>query len=185
MQARFGRDCEDRATEAWQRTASRLHFNRDFQINSQPLSACVTPEPSIGGRAWPNFLCTDQRWETPLVLWANTTLGLISFWWIGTRQQQGRVILTISKLPALTVLDPRRLTAMQLDRASDIFEEFRLRELLPANEAWRDETRQALDRAVLIDLLGITEEVLEPLALLRRQWCAEPSVHGGKKTAPV
>ena len=124
-------------------------------------------------------------YDTPLVLWANTTLGLISFWWIGTRQQQGRVILTISKLPALTVLDPRPLTAMQLGRADDIFHEFRHRELLPANEAWRDETRQALDRAVLIDLLGITEEVLEPLALLRRQWCAEPSVHGGKKTAPV
>ena len=176
--------CEDRATEAWKRTASRLHFNRDFQINSQPLAACLTPETSIGGRAWPNFLCTDQRWETPLVLWANTTLGLICFWWIGTRQQQGRAILTISKLPALTVLDPRRLTAMQLERAGDILEEFQLRELLPANEAWQDETRQALDRAVLIDLLGIAPEVLEPLALLRRQWCAEPSVHGGKKTAP-
>ena len=178
-------DCEDRATEAWHRTASRLHFNRDFRINSQPLAACVTPEPSIGGRAWPNFLCADQRWETPLILWANTTLGLICFWWIGSRQQQGRAMVTISKLPALTMLDPRRLTAMQLDRAGGIFEEFRLRELLPANEAWRDETRQALDRADLIDLLGITEEVLEPLSLLRRQWCAEPSVHGGKSTAPV
>ena len=177
--------CEDRAVEAWQRTASRLHFNLDFRINSQPLAACVTAEPSIGGRAWPNFLCADPRWETPLVLWANTTLGLIAFWWIGSRQQQGRAILTISKLPALTVLDPRSLTAAQLDRADEIFEEFRQRELLPANEAWRDETRQALDRAVLIDLLGIEEGVLEPLALLRRQWCSEPSVHGGKGTAPV
>ena len=177
--------CEERATDVWQRTASRLHFSLDFQINSQPLAACVTLEPSIGGRAWPNFLCTDRRWETPLVLWANTTLGLTSFWWIGSRQQQGRAVLTISKLPSLTVLDPRCLSVTQLDRADDIFEEFRHRELLPANEAWRDETRQALDRAVLIDLLGISEEVLEPLALLRRQWCAEPSVHGGKKTAPV
>ena len=177
--------CEDRATDVWQRTASRLHFTRDFRINSQPLAACLTPEPSIGGRAWPNFLCTDQRWETPLVLWANTTLGLICFWWIGSRQQLGRAAITLSKLPALTVLDPRSLSATQLDRADDIFEEFRLRELLPANEAWRDETRQALDRAVLIDLLGISEEALEPLALLRRQWCAEPSVHGGKGTAPV
>ena len=83
------------------------------------------------------------------------------------------------------MLDPRQLAEMQLDHADDIFDEFRHRELLPANEAWRDETRQALDRAVLIDLLGFTPEVLEPLALLRRQWCAEPSVHGGKKTAPV
>ena len=176
--------CADRATDAWQRTASRLHFNRDFRINSQPLAACLTPDLTIGGRAWPNFLCADHRWETSLVIWANTTVGLISFWWIGTRQQEGRASLTISKLPTLTVLDPRSLTATQLDRADKILEQFRDQSMLPANEAWRDETRQALDRAVLIDLLGFPEDVLEPLALLRRQWCAEPSVHGGKNTAP-
>ena len=170
--------------DAWQRTASRLHFNRDFRINSQPLAACLTPDLSIGGRAWPNFLCTDRGWEIPLVLWANSTLGLICFWWIGARQQQGRAILTISKLPALTVLDPRSLTAPQLDRADEIFGRFRDRSMLPANEAWRDEVRQALDRAVLVELLELPEDVLEPLALLRHQWCAEPSVHGGKSTAP-
>ena len=178
-------ECEDRAADAWERTASRLHFNRDFQINSQPLAACLTPDLSIGGRAWPNFLCADRRWETPLVLWANTTLGLIAFWWIGTRQQQGRATLTISKLSALTVLDPRSFTGTQLDRADEILEEFRDQEMLPANEAWQDGTRQTLDRAVLIDLLGLPEDVLEPLSLLRHQWCAEPSVHGGKDTAPV
>ena len=176
--------CDDRAAEVWEKTASRLHFNRDFQINSQPLTACMTPESSIGGRAWPSFLCTDTRWELPLALWANTSLGLIAFWWIGTRQQQGRAGLTISRLPALTVLNARRLSPVQLDRADTIFREFEGRALLPANEAWRDETRQALDRALLIDLLGLPEEILEPLALLRRQWCAEPTVHGGKSTRP-
>ena len=177
-------ECEARAGDAWQKTASRLHFNRDFRINSQSLAACVTPEPSIGGRAWPNFICRDLRWETPLVLWANTTLGLICFWWIGSRQHQGRAILTISKLPALAVLDPRELNADQLDRADGIFDAFRDEEFLPANDAWRDEVRQALDHAVLVELLGLPEDILEPLALLRRQWCAEPSVHGGKRTRP-
>ena len=108
----------------------------------------------------------------------------VSFWWIGTRQQQGRAILTISKLPALTVLNPRSLTAQQLDRADEILERFRDRTMLPTNEAWRDDVRQALDRAVLVELLELPEDVLEPLALLRHQWCAEPSVHGGKSTAP-
>ena len=176
--------CEDRAVEAWHKTASRLHFNRDFRINSQPLAACMTAERSIGGRAWPNFLCADERWEYPLALWANTTLGLIAFWWIGTRQQQGRAVLTISRLPALTVLDTRVLSEAQLERAETIFGEFSCRELLPANEAWRDSVRQALDRAVLIDLLELADDIIEPLELLRRQWCAEPSVHGGKNTAP-
>ena len=176
--------CDERADDVWRKTVSSLHFSLDFRINSQPLAACMTPEPSIGGRAWPNFLCSDERWQIPLVLWANTTLGLIAFWWIGTRQQQGRAVLTISKLPALTVLDARRLSDEQLDRAGQIFGEFEGRRLLPANEAWRDDMRQALDRAVLIDLLQLPQDTLDPLALLRRQWCAEPSVHGGKNTAP-
>ena len=175
---------DGQATEVWQNTASRLHLNRDFRMTSQALAACLTPDLSIGGRAWPNFLCREKRWETAIACWANTTLGLICFWWIGSRQHQGRPSLTITRLPELTVLDPRGLTTTQLDCADDIFAQFRDRAMRPANEAWHDETRQALDRAVLVDLLGVPEEVIGLLDLLRMQWCSEPSVHGGKSTAP-
>ena len=92
--------------------------------------------------------------------------------------------LTISRLPSLLTLDVRQMDTARLARAQAIFDEFAEREFLPANEAWRDETRQALDRAVLIDILGLPETVLEPLAVLREQWCAEPTVHGGKGTRP-
>ena len=87
--------CDDRAVSVWNRTASRLHFNRDFRINSQSLTACLTPTKAIGGRAWPNFIPEQDEWTLPLVLWSNTTLGLLAFWWVGTRQQQGRACLTI------------------------------------------------------------------------------------------
>ena len=174
--------CDDRAVSVWKRTASRLHFNRDFRINSQSLTACLTPNKAIGGTAWPNFILDQEEWTLPLVLWSNTTLGLLAFWWVGTRQQQGRARLTISQLPRLTVLDPRSLSEDQLAQAEAIFEQFRGKEFLPANEAYRDDARQALDRAVLVDLLHLPEGILEPLGILRDQWCAEPSVHGGKKT---
>lgn len=174
--------CDAHAIEVWNATASQLHFNLGFRINSQSLAACVTPQKTLGGRAWPNFIPEKDEWTFPLVLWANTTLGLIAFWWIGARQQQGRANLTISQLPNLTVLDPRTLSPNQIIQAEDIFAAFRDRPFLPANEAYRDNTRQALDRAVLVDLLHFPEDALEPLAILRDQWCAEPSVHGGKKT---
>ena len=106
----------------------------------------------------------------------------MSFWWIGSRQQLGRAILTISGLPNLVVLDPRKLSAEQIRRAAALFAAFRERQFLPANEAYRCQTRQDLDEAVLVDLLGLPRTVLEPLATLRRQWCAEPTVHGGKST---
>ena len=180
---RPGRDVQ--AVNVWG-TATRLHFNLDFRLNSQSLAACLTPERSIGGRAWPNFsVAGDARREEALALWANTTLGLICFWWIAGRQQQGRAILTISGLPALPVLDVRELDARQLGITERIFEDFRDWTFLPANEAYRDETRKALDRAVLCELLGLPETILEPLDVLREQWCTEPTVHGGKSTRPT
>ena len=177
-------DSEDRAVAAWQ-TATRLHFNRDFQINSQSLAACLTPERALGGTAWPNFRLHDERWDEAMALWANSTPGLMSFWWAGSRQQQGRARITISGLPTLMVLDPRALPEAKLDQAAAIFERFRSVALMPANEAYRDDTRQALDRAVLVELLGLPDDVLEAFANLRLQWCNEPSVHGGKSTAPA
>ena len=172
------------AIDVWE-TATRLHFNRDFRLNSQSLAACLTPEQSIGGRAWPNFHVEgDPRREQALALWTNTTPGLIAFWWLGTRQHAGRVSVTITMLPSLPVLDVQTLTESQLRLAARLFSEFASRDLLPANEAYRDETRQDLDRAVLCELLGLPASILEPLSLLRRQWCEEPTVHGGKSTRP-
>jgi len=79
-------------------------------------------------------------------------------------------------------LDPRSVSQEQLAQAETIFDQFKDAAFLPANEAYRDDARQALDRAVLIDLLHLPEAALEPLAILRDQWYAEPLVHGGKKT---
>ena len=156
--------CEDRAYDVW-KTATRLHFNLDFRLNSQSLAACLTPSSALGGRAWPNFLMKNRRDETATVLWANTTLGLILFWWFGTTQQAGRSNLTISRLPNLPALDPRTMSDAQHARAQDTFEDFRGRPFLPANEAYRDPTRHALDEAVLVELLGLPRTVLDPLAL--------------------
>lgn len=175
---------QDKADRVWA-TATRLHFNRDFRLNSQSLAACLTPEPTIGGRAWPNFRVEgDPRREKALALWANTTAGLISFWWIATRQQQGRASLTISQLPRLISLDVGALDGKQLEKVEGLFAKLAVRDFLPANEAYRDQTRQDLDRAMLCNLLGLPESILEPLAALRHQWCEEPSVHGGKPTRP-
>ena len=174
--------CDDQAIATWNAAACQLHFSLDFRINSQSLAACMTPEPAMGGRAWPSFHLESTAWDQPIVLWANTTLGLMSFWWKGSRQQQGRAVMTITRLPELPVLDPRQLTSDQMDRTKDLFDRFKGRQMLPSNEAYRDPVRADLDRAVLVELLGLPESILKPLELLRDQWCAEPSVHGGKAT---
>ena len=176
---------ETRATERWNGAASRLCANRDFQLNSQSLAMCLTPEKCLGGRAWPNIVSSDERHEIPLLLWCNSTLGLLMHWWKGTRQQMGRSSMTITAIPDLPVLDPRKLTDQRLDHCRAIFDDLKDREFLPANEAWRDETRKALDRELLFGITSVLQldpGLKEGLDLLRKQWCAEPSVHGGKGT---
>ena len=169
------------ANAVW-KTSSTLHFNLDFGLSANSLAACVTPKPTIGGRAWPNVRPKNTKHEAAIVLWANSTLGLLLWWHCGSRQQAGRVISTISQLPNLPVLDTRHLSAKQHQLAARIFSRFKDQSFLPANETYHDQVRHDLDRTVLVELLGLPESILGPLDLLRRKWCYEPSVHGGKKT---
>ncbi len=163
-------------------TRSTLHFNLDFGLASQSISACITPMPTIGGRAWPNVLPIESTHEPAIMLWANSTLGLLMRWHSASRQQPGRAITTISRLPKLQVLDTRKLTTAQHKKAAKIFNRLKTKHFRPANEAWHDPVRIELDRALLVELLGLPETVMESMELLRRKWCFEPSVHGGKST---
>ncbi len=51
---------------------------------------------------------------------------------------------------------------------------------MPANMAYQDLTRQALDQAVLVELLGINGPLLERVAVIRDQWCHEPHLTGAE-----
>ena len=133
------------------------------------------------GTAWPNVIPDNADHDIPLLLWSNSTLRLMMFWYKGTRQQPGRSRLSISRHPELLVLDVRVLTEQQIKECHEIFHAFKDRTFLPANEAYRDSTRKYLD-AELFRMLDLDSSLIEELDLLRRKWCAEPSVHGGKST---
>ena len=174
---------EARAAEIWE-SRTHSHHNRDFQFNSQPLAIAFTEQPTIGGRAWPNIKFGRRKHEIAYSLWGNSTLGLVSYWWHSSRQQAGRGSMPITAIRTMPTLDITQLSEDQLQTAESIFDEIKNLEFLPTNEAYRDDTRKLLDRRVLVDLLNLPESILEPLDLLRLKWCSEPSVHGGKQTAP-
>ena len=170
---------EKKAT-AIRATASRAHINLDFRFNSQPLTAAFTDQASIGGRAWPNVIFQDKRFDHAFVVWANCILGLLSFWWNSNRQVAGRGTTTITAVPSLPVLDFRALTDGQMRTAEQIFNQFRDKELKPAYLADADPNRALLDRRVVCDLLGFDRDTYVAVRRLAAKWCAEPSVHGGK-----
>ena len=174
------RGMEAKAAEVWA-TASRAHVNLDFRFNSQPLTAAITERESIGGRAWPNVTFADARFDYTFALWCNSTLGLLLYWWHANKQQPGRGITTIRAVETLPVLDVRTLSDAQLHTAQAIFDEFQELDLQPAYLADTDANRALLDRRVVCDLLGFDAATYDAVRRLAAKWCAEPSVHGGKK----
>ena len=135
----------DRAAAIWA-TRSHTHHNADFRFNSQPLGVGFTSNMTIGGRAWPNIKLGTPSLETAHALWGNSTLGLMSYWWHSSRQQTGRGVMPTTSIRTMPTLDVTQLSEDQLQTAETIFDELRHLDFLPANEAYRDDTRKLLDR---------------------------------------
>ena len=179
-QLRARRGMEDQATAVWQ-TAGRCHINLDFTFGSQPLAVAFTERKVIGGRVWPNVNFTDERFDYAFTIWGNSTLGLLCYWWHSNRQQSSKANITLRSVGSFPALDLRALTDAQLATAQEIFDEFRELELQPAYLADADANRALLDRRVVRDMLGFDAAVYEGVRMLAAKWCAEPSVHGGKR----
>ena len=171
---------EEKADAVWA-TASRAHLNAEFTCSSQALAIAFTEMETIGGSSWPNVIFSKSEYDYAFSIWCNSTLGLVSHWWHSSRQQSSKIRMTIRSVESLPTLDLRALADAQLATAQEIFDEFRELELQPAYLADADPNRALLDRRVVCDMLGFDDAVYEGVRMLAAKWCAEPSVHGGKR----
>jgi hypothetical protein len=112
-------------------SASNCHFNQNFRFNSQSTGMQYTSRRTIGGRAWLSIQLDSSELEKVLVLWANTSLGLLLYWWHSNKQQSGRGSIGKTALQSLPVLDVTVLSSQQIDKACSLFEEFKQSVLLP------------------------------------------------------
>ena len=177
LQVRQG--MEDKAARVWD-TASHSHLNLDYTFGSQPLAVAFTDQESLGGSVWGDVTFSEKRFDQAFSVWANSTLGLLSYWWHSSRSQSSKARLTIRSAESFPVLDFRALSDDQLNKAEEIFDEFRDKELQPAYLADADPNRALLDRRVIRDLLDFDEQSYTAVRRLAAKWCAEPSVHGAK-----
>ena len=164
-------------------TASHCHFNRDFRFNSQSTAMQFTPRKTIGGRAWPSISLSSVDQEKALVLWANTSLGLLLHWWHGNKQQPGRGSIGKTMLHTLPILDVTALEPKLLAEAVKLFDTMSQQTLLPLHEIDGDPIRKKLDEAFARNVLRLPASILAsggPLELLRRKLSQEPSIRGGK-----
>ncbi len=169
------------AVRLW-RNAAHLHINALFRFNANGTAAAFTDRRSLGGRAWPPLAAGNIDQEKALCVWFNGTLGMISYWMASNRTQGGRGVTGVTAIPSIPTLDVTALTPQALAAAVAIFDDLQEQAMLPANEAYRDPVRQELDRRILTEVLELDDESVEQLAILRDQWCAEPTVTGTKKT---
>ena len=177
----------DKAARVW-RTATRAHYSRDLRFNSQSLIVAMTERPCIGGRAWPSVIFENPDHEHSFALWSNSTLGLLLHWWSTNKTQSGRGTTTVTAIPRIPTLDVRALTDEQHARAHQAFERLREERFLPFDQIDEDEARARLDRALVVDVLGLPESLCAPdgpMDLLRRKLAAEPQIHGGKRSRVI
>jgi hypothetical protein len=165
-------------------TRSRLHVNTDFRFNSQSLTFALTPDPSLGGRAWPTFKMADAAHEIIASLWANSTFGLLTYWWSANKAQNGRGSITTTQIPKFFILDPRKLAAPTRKKADSFYSLIKAKPLLPAHKLANDAVRTEIDTFVLKELLKISAAnltaVIAAMATLRAKLGSEPSFNGGK-----
>ena len=164
-------------------TASHCHFNRDFRFNSQSTGMQFTPRKTIGGRAWLSIRLSSVDQEKALVLWANTSLGLLLHWWHANKQQAGRGSIGKKMLKTLPILDVTALEPKLLAEAVKLFDAMCEQPLLPLHELDRNPIRRELDEAFARNVLRLSEPILAsggPLELLRMKLSREPSIRGSK-----
>ena len=156
---------------------STLFYARNMRLTSQRLLAAVTEHPCLGGRAWTTLRHDNQNVCKAFALWANSTFGMVVHWTTGQRTQTGRSTAQVKALRKIRCPDFSQLSAEILDRAAEQFDALSGLELLPACQAHGDTNRHRLDREVT-EMLGLGEEGLAAVAILRDMWSSEPSVHG-------
>jgi hypothetical protein len=161
-------------------TASHCHFSRDTRFTSQSTAMQFSQQVSLGGRAWLSIQLPSPDLEKALVLWGNSTLGLLIHWLYSNRQHAGRGSIGREPLPDLPALDVRALSREQLKEAVAAFDELSSLPLLPIYQLDKDPVRALLDERLGRGVLGLEANHLAGIDLLRRKLAAEPSLRGGK-----
>ena len=163
--------------------SGRVHFNVDMRFNSNSLGVLFTEKPAVGISSLPSVALKKSIYDCVWTLWGNSTLGLLLQWTHSGKQQPGRGRSSRTAMLRMPTLDVRCLSDEALANAEQVFHALKHQRMLPFNEAAHDPVRHELDRLLLTEVLNITsEDAHNAMRRLRELLCAEPSIHGGKKS---
>lgn len=159
-----------KAEVLWPR-AGRLLIAQRPRLNTKSLSAILLRTPVLCDVWWPVKLqqVSDDA-ETALVMWFNSTLGLISLWSNREDTQGAWVQFKKPMLTAMPVLDVAALSSKQKAVLSNEYERLCALPLRPFPEMSKDQVRADIDAAIAEALS------LPDLTVLRELLSQEPFV---------
>ena len=137
--------------------------------------AARAPEPVLSNVFW-EVQVSDERHESALVLWLNSSLGILTLLATRTTTRGGWSALKKAELEEMPVLDMRGLLDQQLEQLGELFDELAEETLLPLPEMGDCAVRARLD-AGLAEVLGLPD-----LTPLRRMLASEPAVSNRRLT---
>lgn len=158
------------AKELWKH-AGRIVVAERLRLNTSRQIAILATERVLSNVWWPISLKEpDEQGEKALVLWLNSTLGLLIA--LGSREETQGAWVSLKK-PAwqtMPVLDWTQLVAKEKRALAEAFDEVAAHQLEPLPQLAADETRQKIDHA-LSTILDLPD-----LAPLRAMLAREPVV---------
>lgn len=155
----------------WSR-AGNVMVTARLRLNTYRVAVARLTQPALGSAWWPLRLRDElgELHEKALVLWLNSTLGLISLLAIRVDTEGAWTQFKKPSLQEMVVLDPRELNEDQLQALADAYDEVDDRELGRFPAMAGDPVRDYIDGA-LAAALG-----LPALDTLRALLAQEPVV---------
>ena len=166
---RSGRNLKS-ADQLWPK-AGRLMISERLWLETVRVVAMRSEENVLSNVWWP-IRVEDAATEKALTVWLNSSLGILTLLAQRTSTRGGWVAMKKADLGNLPILNPRRLTADQLESLSDLFDELSDAEVERLPGMADCPARTALDDGVS-EILGLPD-----LRGLRLLLASEPVVCG-------
>jgi len=159
-----------KASDLWPKAGNILIGER-FWINTQRLVSVRFKDKVLSNVWWPLALNgNSEEIEKSLVLWLNSTLGLIMLFVHREETRGAWIDFKKPVLAALPVLAVGGLKAKELKALSKVYDRFCNEEILPFPQMAHDLVRKAIDDAISA-ILGLPD-----ITVLREMLAREPVV---------
>lgn len=154
--------------------ASHVHINMNPDYTANSLIASYTAVKTVGGSTWPSILI-DKMQEKALVIWCNSTYGILCYWSLTGKQQLGRGRTSRIAILNLSIPSFKKMNKNDLNSMTQIYDEYYKIKLDRIKNLWKDKTRINIDRRV-----GKILNINLDMDKVRVRLCMEPSISGGK-----